>query len=344
AAALGERVLACFAAPYVIGGEKFAVSASVGIALFDGIASGSDLIRHADEAMYRAKGRGRNRVELFDATAGDDALLRMHTETALRRALEVDELRVHYQPIFDLETRRPVGVEALVRWQHPTGGLLLPGDFIGVAEDSGLIVPIGDWVLRHAWRQVAAWNARRADDEQLGLSVNLSTRQLAESSVVTMVQEALASEGPDVQGPPLTLEVTETFMLRDPEAAALRLAELCELGLDLAIDDFGTGFSSLSYLRRFPVSVLKIDRSFVAGLGESVEDEAIVRAVLQLGRTLGLQVVAEGVETDAQLGRLRSLGCTRAQGYLLGRPQSADDLGLAGPARITDPLELVAPA
>jgi diguanylate cyclase (GGDEF)-like protein/PAS domain S-box-containing protein len=327
--ALGRRILSSFDEPFELMGEVFNVSASAGIALLDGVSNAAELVRHADEAMYRSKALGRGRYQIFDATAREEALVRMHTESALRRALEVDELVLHYQPIFDLATMRVVGVEALLRWEHPTGGLLAPGDFISVAEDSGLIVPMGEWALREACMQVRQWNAERLDHEPLSLSVNLSARQLAEPGVVAMVRDALA---PATGAAPLklALELTETFMLRDPETAAARLRELGALGVEFAIDDFGTGFSSLHYLRQFPVGIVKIDRGFVSGLGSSAEDEAIVRAIVQLGRTLGVRVVAEGVEAETQLERLRAIGCDQAQGFLLGEPRAPAEVDLSG--------------
>jgi diguanylate cyclase (GGDEF)-like protein/PAS domain S-box-containing protein len=330
AEAIGARVLSCFDEPFELAGEQFQVSASVGIALFERAATAGELLRHADEAMYRAKAMGRGCYQIFDATAREEALLRMHTETALRRALDANELRLHYQPIFDLATMRPSGVEALLRWEHPTGGLLGPSAFMAVAEESGLIVPIGEWALREACRQVRDWNSMRAPEDALSLSVNLSARQLTEPGVVAMVRDVLAEECVDTQRLRLALEVTETSMLRDPETAAARLAELRALGVEFAIDDFGTGYSSLNYLRQFPVSIVKIDRGFVAGLGSSPEDEAIVRAIVQLGRTLGLSVIAEGVETEAQLARLKEIGCDQAQGFLLAFPEGAGMLDRDG--------------
>jgi EAL domain-containing protein (putative c-di-GMP-specific phosphodiesterase class I) len=276
--------------------------------------------------MYRAKAQGRGRMQMFDATTREHELLRVHTENALRGALEHGELRVHYQPIFSLRDLRPIGVEALVRWQHPTRGLLAPSEFIDVAEDSGLIVPLGAWVLAESCRQVVEWNLDLPDDQQLSLSVNLSARQLSEPGLVETVRSTLEQAGIDPTIVDVWLEVTETLVLRDPESAAARLTELRALGVRLAVDDFGTGYSSLSYLRRFPVSALKIDRAFVAGLGHSDEDEAIVLAMVRLAHALGIEVVAEGVESDIQLARLQEIGCDHAQGYLLQVPLPADQL------------------
>jgi diguanylate cyclase (GGDEF)-like protein/PAS domain S-box-containing protein len=327
---LATRVLACFEHPYDVDGEKLLVSASVGVALYDPAHTAAELVRDADAAMYRAKAQGRGRMQMFDAATREHELVRVHTENALRGALEHDELRVFYQPIFELRDLRPVGVEALVRWQHPTRGLLPPGEFIGVAEDSGLIVALGAWVLAEACRQVVEWNRGLPDGETIGLSVNLSARQLAEPGLVETVRSTLQTAGLDPTSVDVWLEVTETLVVRDPETAAARLSELRALGVRLAVDDFGTGYSSLSYLRRFPVSALKVDRAFVAGLGQSDEDEAIVIAMVRLAHALGIEVVAEGVETDLQLRRLQDIGCDYAQGYLLQVPLPASELSMTG--------------
>jgi diguanylate cyclase (GGDEF)-like protein/PAS domain S-box-containing protein len=325
---LADRVLDCFTPPFAIDGEDLIISASIGVALFDPAHTAGELVRDADAAMYRAKAQGRGRMQMFDATTREHELQRVHTENALRSAIEQHELRVHYQPIFTVADLRPVGVEALVRWQHPTRGLLAPSEFIAVAEDSGLIVPLGAWVLAEACRQVVAWNGERPAEQALSLSVNLSARQLGEPGLVETVRTTLAEAGIDPAHVDIWLEVTETLVLRDPETAAARLTELRALGVRLAVDDFGTGYSSLSYLRRFPVSALKIDRAFVAGLGHSAEDEAIVLAMVRLAHALGLHVVAEGVESLVQLTRLQEIGCDYAQGFLLQVPLPADELQL----------------
>jgi len=321
---LARRILACFSQPFPVGGEQFQASASLGVALGDGIKTAGELVRDADAAMYRAKALGRGRLQLFDAATQDEALSRVHTETALRDALARGELRLHFQPIVELAGCRPVGVEALLRWEHPARGLLAPDAFIAVAEDSGLIVPIGAWVLAEACRRVRAWNELLDEAHQLRLSVNLSARQLAEPELLATVRDTLLGAGIDPRHLELSLEITEALMLHDPEMAAQRLGELRALGVQFAIDDFGTGYSSLAYLRRFPVSVVKIDSPFVAGLGIDDHDEAIVSAIVRLAHTLGLRVVAEGVETQLQLAHLRAMGCDYAQGFLLGRPEPAE--------------------
>ena len=325
---VASRVLDCFEHPFQVDGEQLLVSASIGVAMFDPAHTAAELVRDADAAMYRAKAQGRGRMQMFDAATREHELQRVHTENALRSALEHDELRVFYQPIFRLTDLRPVGVEALVRWQHPTRGLLPPAEFIDVAEDCGLIVPVGAWVLAESCRQVVEWNRDLPADEALSLSVNVSARQLGEPDLVETVATTLHDAGIDPGRVDIWLEVTETLVLRDPETAAARLTELQALGVRLAVDDFGTGYSSLSYLRRFPVSALKVDRAFVAGLGHSAEDEAIVVAMVRLAHALGLVVVAEGVESDVQLARLQEIGCDFAQGFLLQVPLPADQLPL----------------
>jgi diguanylate cyclase (GGDEF)-like protein/PAS domain S-box-containing protein len=331
---VASRVLTCFAAPFSVAGEDLTISASVGVALYDSTHTAAELVRDADAAMYRAKAQGRGRMQMFDVATREHELQRVHTENALRSAIDNDELRVFYQPIFDLSDLRMVGVEALVRWQHPTRGLLPPSEFIDVAEDSGLIVPLGAWVLAESCRQVVEWNRDLPDDRPISLSVNVSARQLGEPGLVDTVRNTLRDACIDPSTVDIWLEVTETLVLRDPETAAARLAELRALGVRLAVDDFGTGYSSLSYLRRFPVSALKIDRAFVAGLGHSDEDEAIVLAMVHLAHALDIRVVAEGVETQLQLSRLRDIGCDFAQGYLLQVPLPAAELDvLAAPER-----------
>ena len=325
---LAARVLACFDEPFHVDDEDLIVSASIGVAVYDATTTAAELVRDADAAMYRAKAQGRGRSQMFDAATRQHELLRVHTESTLRGAIEHNELRVHYQPIFSLSDQLPVAVEALVRWQHPTRGLLPPSEFIDVAEDSGLIVPMGAWVLEEACRQLMAWNRELPVERQLGLNVNLSARQLAEPTLVETVRTTLEREGIELAAVAVWLEVTETLVLHDPDTASARLAELRELGVRVAIDDFGTGYSSLSYLRQFPVSALKIDRAFVAGLGQSDEDEAIVIAMVRLAHALGIEVVAEGVESEVQQTRLRDIDCDYAQGYLLQAPLPAGQLDM----------------
>ena len=324
--ALAERTMQTFDDPFTLKGEQFHIGVSIGVAFVDDDdASAEELLSDADFAMYLAKARnGQGRIQLFDQKTRAVARQRVHTETALARALDRDELVVYYQPIVDVISRRAVSVEALLRWQHPTRGLLLPASFLDVAEQTGLIVPIGSWVLGQASRQVSRWNDGLPLDEQLGLSVNVSGRQLIEPDLARNVAATLQESGVDPRSVKLLLEVTETVLPSDREGARQHLEDLSQLGVQLAIDDFGTGYSSLRYVKELPISIVKIDQSFVAGLGRSRQDEAIVDAVIQLATALNLEVVAEGVETEAQLSYLAEVGCDYAQGYLFGFPKPAD--------------------
>jgi EAL domain-containing protein (putative c-di-GMP-specific phosphodiesterase class I) len=275
----------------------------------------ADLIRDADAAMYRAKEAGGGRLMLFDEVTRERALTRLHTEAALRRAIENEEFRVYFQPEVAVGSGAIVGLEALVRWEHPDDGLVGPDRFIALAEETGLIVPIGSWVLNEACRLAQGWKTAAP----LALRVNLSARQLAQDDLIDIVGAALERSG--MAAEQLCLEVTESVLVEDPDASARTLADLKALGVKIAVDDFGTGYSSLEYLRRFPVDCVKIDRSFVRGIAHSSEDMAIVNAVIELGHALGLSVTAEGVETAAQLGRLQNNGCDTAQGFLFSRPE-----------------------
>jgi diguanylate cyclase (GGDEF)-like protein/PAS domain S-box-containing protein len=325
AAVTADRVARALGEPLTMRGEELRVTASIGIAVaMSDLASPDTLIRDADAAMYRAKERGRDRFEIFDEAMRIRAVGRLQGENALRRALRNDELRVFYQPIVAVSDARVVGVEALVRWQHPQRGLVLPAEFIEIAEDSGLIVPIGARVLQQACRQAVEWNEQCGIRQPLEIAVNLSARQLAEPDLLEVVGDMVASSGIEPCLIHLCLEITESVLMDDAVVALRTLERLKELGVRLAIDDFGTGYSSLSYLSRFPIDVLKIDRTFIAGLGVHHHDDAIVASILELAHALGLKVVAEGVETQGQLDLLRSLGCDMAQGFLFARPQPAE--------------------
>jgi diguanylate cyclase (GGDEF)-like protein len=319
AIAVGERVLRAFSTPINLTHGEAVTSASLGIALSaDPDQDIGNLIRDADAAMYRAKEAGGGRLMLFDEVTRQRALTRLHTENALRRAIEREEFRVYFQPEVSIETGAIVGVEALVRWEHPDDGLVGPDRFIALAEETGLIVPIGTWVLREACR----WQVAHCGDLPLVVRVNVSARQLAADDLIQVVRDAIESSGMDASQ--LCLEVTESVLVEDPDASARKLGALKELGVTIAVDDFGTGYSSLEYLRRFPVDCVKIDRSFVRGIPHSSDDVAIVNAVIDLGHALGLSVTAEGVETDEQLGRLQLNGCDTAQGFLFSRPEHPD--------------------
>jgi diguanylate cyclase (GGDEF)-like protein len=325
---IAERLVAVLSEPIVIevgsGTREVTVGASVGIAFADGTGelSPDDLLRDADVAMYRAKQRGRGRVEVFDDTLRTAIERRMQTQSDLRLAIDGDQLVVHYQPIVATITRSVIGFEALVRWQHPTRGLLGPDEFVNVAEEGGLIVPLGAVVLAKACAQLARW---RTDSPDCGLhmAVNVSAAQFGHSSFVPTVASVLAETGLDPDA--LWLEITETNVMADAETAGDTLRAIRALGVHLSIDDFGTGYSSLAYLRRFPVEALKVDRSFIDGIGRNMEDEAIVAMIVSLAHTLDLLVIAEGVETIAQLDQLERLGCEVVQGYYFGRPVPAEE-------------------
>jgi EAL domain-containing protein (putative c-di-GMP-specific phosphodiesterase class I) len=277
-----------------------------------------DLLRDADLAMYRAKSNGKARCEVFDHTMNAHVAERLALETAMRRAMERHEFRVYYQPIVDLGDSSIVSFEALVRWEHPQRGLVPPAEFIPLAEEAGMIVPIGAWVLEEACRQATLWQTERCPDRPLLMSVNVSARQFQSADLLETVSDILDRTG--FAPTQLKLELTESMMLNDVEWTVQRLRDLRELSIQIAIDDFGTGYSSLAYLRRFPTSILKIDRSFIARIGKDVEDEAIVRSIVTLARDLGMQVVAEGIETAEQLEILRGLGCDYGQGYYFSPP------------------------
>jgi predicted signal transduction protein with EAL and GGDEF domain len=322
---VADRVLAALQRPLMIAGRAMFVGVSIGIA-FDLPGTDSDqLLRNADLAMYTAKSRGKGRYEIFEPEMHATAVRRLEMEAELRRALDGGELVVYYQPIVALATRRMSGVEALVRWQHPDRGLLPPSVFIGLAEETGLIHQLGRQVLETACAQVRRWQVQHPRHATLSVSVNLSPRQLTSDVVVQEVRDAL-----DVSGLPassLVLEITEGVMMHDTEATIQRLRALKALGVRLAVDDFGTGYSSLSYLQRFPIDILKIDRSFVAAIDSGQDEYSLARAIVSLARSLHLQAVAEGVETQAQEDALRELRCDLAQGYYLAVPQGAEAVG-----------------
>ncbi len=324
ATATGNRLLEVLCQPLTVEGTLIVLSASVGIVVSDGTETAEELVRNADLAMFRAKRTGKGRFELYEQAMHDDARHRLDMREALRRALDRDELVNHYQPIVDLGTGALVGAESLLRWNHPRRGLLAPEAFLEIAEETGLIAPIGRAVLRRACQDAAAWPV--VDGRALAVSVNLSPRQLQEPTIVADVAEALARAG--LPGHQLTLEITESVLIYDPEAAADTLHALKELGVSIALDDFGTGFSSLSHLARFPVDCLKIDKSFIDPLTEGADQEhaALVDAILEMSHRLKLSVTAEGVERLDQVERLLELGCITGQGWHFAKAMSHEHL------------------
>jgi diguanylate cyclase (GGDEF)-like protein/PAS domain S-box-containing protein len=333
AEAFSERVLEALSAPITAGPGEVFITASIGIAYTsDRVTDATPLLSNADAAMYQAKKRGGGSVEVFGEAMRVRVLDRMNTEHSLHRALERSELKLFYQPVVEIKGSRAVGVEALLRWDHPDQGLVTPNRFIPVAEESGLIIPIGAWVLQEACRQLRRWQVKRYGGLQGAVEVNLSARQVDDPQIVATVEQILSETG--LNPSYLTLEITESALMNDAAAALSVLRALKELGVTLAIDDFGTGYSSLSYLQRFPLDILKIDKTFVDELGIAPEGSEIISAVINLAHALGLQVIAEGVETELQLEELERLDCDFAQGYLFSRPVPAHELVEAFPERI----------
>jgi diguanylate cyclase (GGDEF)-like protein len=324
-------------APFIINGHEAFVDASVGIAFnTDGELDGQSLIRNADLAMYQAKKDGKGRYELFQPAMRAMFLGTVALEAGLRRALDHGDFVLHYQPIVELRTGRVVGLEALVRWQHPHRGLVRPPEFVPLAEETGLILAIDRWVLSEACRQVAEWNARRHPEQALTVCVNLSARQLQQADLPEFVAAALARGGLDPHR--LVIEITESLLVAETEPTLARLHRLKDLGVRLAIDDFGTGYSSLAYLRQFPVDIIKIDKSFVNGLGEDEAAPKLARAIVQIGEILRLATVAEGIESAEQLAELRSAECVYGQGYFFAKPVGAAEMDeLLGAADATLP-------
>ncbi|CAN5848286.1 EAL domain-containing protein [soil metagenome] len=322
AMAIAERTRASISQPIQIDGSDLYVSGSVGVAVNDRAGVTADeLFRDADAAMYRAKARGRNCVERFAAQTRQSSVMALRTASELRSGMVRSEIVPYFQPIVELSTGQVVGFEALARWLHPERGLLTPDQFLPLAEETGLIGDVGAAVLRDSLSQFARWRDSAMSFADAALSVNVGTRQIVDPGFLRLLRETLTETG--IEADSLWLEITESALLADVKASTVALRRLRNLGLHLAVDDFGTGFSSLTYLKRFPVEAIKIDRSFVRGLGIDAEDSTIVEAVVNLGHSLNLSVVAEGVETPLQLGRLRELGCDRGQGYLFGRPRPA---------------------
>jgi len=326
AAAVARRILDALNAPFRVGTgvgeEEIVVSGSIGISMFPTDDVDLDgLVRHTDMAMYRSKSLGRGTYSFFSDDLNAAVSARLSLEGSLRRAVERQEFQLHYQPKADLQTGEVTGVEALLRWHRPGHGMVPPDRFIGVLEDTGMILPVGAWVIRAACEQLGQWD--KMGLPPLRLAVNLSARQFRHSYLASLIEDSLRENA--INPRRLEIELTESLLMEDTEATRAMLESFARLGVRLAIDDFGTGHSSLSYLKRFNIDTLKIDRSFVRSLPDDAEDVAIATAVIALGRSMEMNVVAEGVETDAQADLLRRLGCDEMQGYLLGRPMAAAD-------------------
>ncbi|MBZ5526430.1 MAG: EAL domain-containing protein [Acidobacteriia bacterium] len=319
---VAERTQRILTPPFRINGQEVFITASIGIAIStSGYSAAEDLLRSARTALHRAKARGKARYEIFDAAMHASSAARMELEAELHRAVLREQFRVHYQPIFSLQDGRATGFEALVRWQRPGAGLLLPAEFLAVAEETGLLVLIGKWVLREACRQMRAWNLQFPSTYSLTMAVNLSAREFSQRDLAAQVRGILHETSLVPRA--LKLEITESVLMADAEKTCGVFAELKALGISLSIDDFGTGYSSLGYLRRFPLDTLKIDRSFISTVEHDKASRQIVEMIVNLGRTLGMEVVAEGLETAGQVDYLKTLGCDYAQGYFFSPPLDA---------------------
>jgi len=319
---IAQRVLKVIEAPFEMGDDRLRISGSVGIALTEERCTRPDeVLRDADAAMYQAKNQGPGRYAIFDRSMSDQ-ITPSTAERRLRQALEHGEFRLYYQPIVSLWTKRMVGVEALLRWNDPRRGMVSPGEFMTALEDTGLIVPIGNWIVDEVCAQSKRWQDAYPDRPALNIKVNVSARQLAQANFVSLLREALERSGADADR--ITLEITEGALMYDVSSAWSTLREAKSLGISLALDDFGTGYSSLSYLRQFSLDLLKIDQSFVDGLGVSREDTTIIEHVIGMAKALGIVTVAEGVETEEQVQHLRAMNCDLAQGYYFSHPQPPD--------------------
>jgi diguanylate cyclase (GGDEF)-like protein len=337
---VAERIIVELALPFVIQGQPHQITTSIGIALGSAqTAELKDVLSDADTAMYKAKGLGFGRYQVCDQEMHKQAVSRITLENDLKRAVELEQFRVFYQPVVSLETCRTVGFEALVRWDHPQSGLVSPADFISIAEETGLIVPLGNFVLRAACRQLMVWNERFSTS--LHVAVNVSAKQFAEPGFAAHVGLILSETGL----PPkrLTIEITESITMGDADRAAYVLQQLRDLGVSLSCDDFGTGFSSLSYLHRFPLDTLKIDRSFLSEVSHSGDSRGIVESIVSLGHALGMGVVAEGVESQDHVDWLKSLRCEYAQGYYFSKPLPADRITAAIEAELAAAGDLAKP-
>ncbi|MBL8218796.1 MAG: bifunctional diguanylate cyclase/phosphodiesterase, partial [Bryobacterales bacterium] len=324
---IARRLLRSLDVPFQVNGREIYCSASIGIATWNSsCTSVEDLLRDADTAMYSAKGRGGGECAVFDEAMRKSAAARLEIENGLRKAIDRKELHVYYQPKICLDSGVLVGFEALLRWQRPDLGVVSPADFISVAEATGQIVAIGEWAIREACRQMMAWQSQFSQVPPLRISVNLSVRQFRQPDIAGRIARILEETG--LAPEHLQLEITESVLMEDPDNAIVTARKLKDLGVGIKLDDFGTGYSSLSYLCRMPIDTLKIDRSFIVRMKENNTDLEVVRTVIALARSLGLEVVAEGVECGDQVAQLRALGCQFGQGYYFGRPINASETTL----------------
>jgi diguanylate cyclase (GGDEF)-like protein/PAS domain S-box-containing protein len=322
---VAERIYEVLTIPFQINNYELFATASIGIALsINGYEKPEDILRDADLTMYSAKEQGKARYEVFDRSMHERALNRLQVETDLRWGIERNEFLVYYQPITSLTTGKLAGFESLMRWQHPERGLILPGDFIPVAEETGLIIPLGSWLLKESCRQLKAWQVQYPLHSNLKISVNLSGKQLTDVNAIEQIDRILEETG--LEGKYLKLEITESILMDNLDVATKMLLELRKRHIQLSIDDFGTGYSSLSYLHRFPVNTLKIDRSFINEMESKEENSAIVKAIVTLAHMLNMDVVAEGIENSSQLAQLKLLKCELGQGYLFSKPLSKEDV------------------
>lgn len=314
-----ERIQQQLKLPFNLTGQEIYATASIGVILNTiGYDHPEALLRDADTAMYRAKAGGKARHEVFDISMHDQAVALLQLENDLQRAVKTCEFQLHYQPIVSLKSNQIIGFEALVRWQHPTRGLISPADFIPIAEDTGLVIPLGWWVLQEACRQLRAWQVKNCTCPPLTISVNLSVKQFAQPNLVEQIIRILHET--NLEPCNLNLEITESVLMEAPESVAAVMHQLKALGISLSLDDFGTGYSSLSYLHRFPIDTLKIDRSFISGVGNGSDTWEIVRAIAMMAHALNMDVIAEGVETKEQLAHIKALKCKYAQGYFFSQP------------------------
>jgi EAL domain-containing protein (putative c-di-GMP-specific phosphodiesterase class I) len=322
---VAERVQESLQAPLLVGGYEHATSASIGVALSTGASEQPEyVLRSADIAMYRAKNTGRGRYEMFDRAMHAEALTRLQIESDLRHAFEREEFFLHYQPIVSLSQGRIIGAEALIRWRHFERGIVSPATFVPVAEDTGLVVPLGRWVLREACRQAHEWQLRGGDDQGFAISVNLSVREFAQPDLVRAVAAILEETGLSAHS--LKIEITESAIIGQKHPAIETVEQLRALGVAIHLDDFGTGYSALSYLHRLPLDAVKIDRAFTSSIDQEERPLHVVKAIVSLAHAIGLEVVAEGVTNQGQLDLLRGMGCDLAQGFFFSRPCNHEEM------------------